>query len=111
MKIVEVFSKDYDKILDRLIRRGDEDFLEVDRQVYEILSGVKSLKDEALVTYTQKFDGANLTNLKVSDKEIEDAIKMVDTDLIEIMKEAASNIREYHQLQKEKTWLDRKSVV
>ncbi len=109
MKIVEVFSKDYDKILDRLIRRGDEDFLEVDRQVYEILSGVKSLKDEALVTYTQKFDGANLTNLKVSDKEIEDAIKMVDTDLIEIMKEAASNIREYHQLQKEKTWLQTKS--
>jgi histidinol dehydrogenase len=109
MKIVEVLSKDYDKILDRLIRRGDEDFLEVDRQVYEILSSVKSLKDEALFTYTKKFDGADLTNLKVSDKEIEDAIKMVDTELIEIMKEAASNIREYHQLQKEKTWLQTKS--
>lgn len=29
--------------------------------------------------------------------------------MIEIMKEAASNIREYHQLQKEKTWLQTKS--
>lgn len=108
MKIVEVFSKDYDRILDRLIRRADEDFLEVDKTVDEIIKNVRLKKDEALFAYTKKFDGADLVSLKVSEKEIEDAVKSVDIELIDIMKEAATNIRDYHQLQTEKTWLQTK---
>lgn len=109
MKIVEVLNTEYEKILDRLIRRGDEDFFEVDKTVEEIISEVRSKKDDALFTYTKKFDGADLTGLKVSEKEIEDAMKSADAELIEIMREAAANIREYHQLQVEKTWLQTKS--
>jgi hypothetical protein len=37
MKIIEVFDTEYEKILDSLIRRGDEDFLDVDKQVTEII--------------------------------------------------------------------------
>lgn len=109
MKIVEVLNTEYEKILDRLIRRGDEDFFEVDKTVKDIISEVRSKKDDALFTYTKKFDGADLTGLKVSEKEIEDAMKSADAELIEIMREAAANIREYHQLQVEKTWLQTKS--
>lgn len=109
MKIVEVLNTEYEKILDRLIRRGDEDFFEVDKTVEDIISEVRSKKDDALFTYTKKFDGADLTGLKVSEKEIEDAMKSADAELIEIMREAAANIREYHQLQVEKTWLQTKS--
>lgn len=109
MKIVEVLNTEYEKILDRLIRRGDEDFFEVDKTVEEIISEVRSKKDDALFTYTKKFDGADLTGLKVSEKEIEDAMKSADAELIEIMREPAANIREYHQLQAEKTWLQTKS--
>lgn len=109
MKIVEVLNTEYEKILDRLIRRGDEDFFEVDKTVEEIIGEVRSKKDDALFTYTKKFDGADLTGLKVSEKEIEDAMKSADAELIEIMREAAANIREYHQLQVEKTWLQTKS--
>jgi histidinol dehydrogenase len=108
MKIIEVFDTEYKKILDSLIRRGDEDFLDVDQQVTEILKNVKLRKDEALLEYTKRFDGAELKDLRVSASEIEEAMKFVDAELIEIMKEAAKNIREYHQLQKEKTWLQTK---
>jgi histidinol dehydrogenase len=108
MKIIEVFDTNVKKVLDRLIRRGDEDFLDVDLKVTEILKNVKSRRDEALFEYTQQFDGAELSEMRVSQKEIDDAIKLVDDELIEIMKEAAANIREYHQLQKEKTWLQTK---
>jgi histidinol dehydrogenase len=108
MKIIEVFDTNVKRVLDRLIRRGDEDFLEVDLKVTEILKNVKSRKDEALFEYTKQFDGAELEELRVSKKEIDDAIKLVGDELIEIMKEAAANIREYHQLQKEKTWLQTK---
>jgi histidinol dehydrogenase len=109
MKIVEVLSKDYEKILDRLIRRGDEDFFEVDKVVEEIIREVRSKKDDALFAFTKKFDGADLISLKVSREEIEDAIKNVDVELVDIIKEAATNIREYHQMQVEKTWLQTKS--
>ncbi len=109
MKIVEVLTTEYEKILDRLIRRGDEDFFEVDKIVEEIIGEVRLKRDDALITYTKKFDGADLTGLKVSEKEIEDAMKSVDAELIEIMREAAVNIREYHQFQVEKTWLQTKS--
>lgn len=109
MKIVEVLTTEYEKILDRLIRRGDEDFFEVDKIVEEIIGEVRLKRDDALITYTKKFDGADLTDLKVSVKEIEDAMKSADAELIEIMREAAVNIREYHQLQVEKTWLQTKS--
>jgi histidinol dehydrogenase len=60
MKIIEVFDTEYKKILDSLIRRGDEDFLDVDQQVTEILKNVKLRKDEALLEYTKRFDGADL---------------------------------------------------
>lgn len=109
MKIVEVYGKDYDRTLDRLIRRGDDDFLEIDHIVNEIITDVRVNLDDALFTYTKKFDGAVLTKLCVINKEIDDAMKIVDAELIDIMKEAAYNIREYHQLQKEKTWLQTKS--
>jgi histidinol dehydrogenase len=108
MKIIEVFDTNVKKVLDRLIKRGDEDFLDVDSRVTEILKNVKSRKDEALFEYTKQFDGAALTELRVTEKEIEEAMGLVDDELIEIMKEAATNIREYHQLQKEKTWLQTK---
>lgn len=108
MKIIEVFDTNVKKVLDRLIRRGDEDFFDVDLKVTEILKNVKSRKDEALFEYTKQFDGAALKEMRVSEKEIDDAIKLVDDELIEIMKEAATNIREYHKLQKEKTWLQTK---
>ncbi|PKM64968.1 MAG: histidinol dehydrogenase [Firmicutes bacterium HGW-Firmicutes-20] len=108
MKIIEVFDTNVKKVLDRLIKRGDEDFLDVDSRVTEILKNVKSHKDEALFEYTKQFDGAALTELRVTEKEIEEAMGLVDDELIEIMKEAATNIREYHQLQKEKTWLQTK---
>lgn len=109
MKIVEVYGKDYDRILDRLLRRADDDFLEVDLIVNNIINDVRENMDDALFAYTKKFDGATLTKISVSKEEMADVMKSVDADLISIMKEAASNIREYHQLQKEKTWLQTKS--
>lgn len=109
MKIVEVFAKEYDRILDRLIRRGDEDFFEVDKIVNDIIREVRARKDDALHAYTKEFDGADLVNLKVSEQEMDDALKLVNGELVDIMKEAATNIRDYHQLQVEKTWLQTKS--
>ncbi|MBR2376550.1 MAG: histidinol dehydrogenase [Clostridia bacterium] len=68
--------------------------------VKEIIENVKNNGDKALKFYTEKFDKAKLDDLKVSNKEIEEAISLVEPKFIEILKKAAKNIRDFHERQK-----------
>lgn len=71
----------------------------VERDVFEIIKNVKNTGDKALFEYTLKFDKVNLDALKVSEKEIEQAYDAVEPQFIEILKEAAENIRNFHEKQ------------
>ena len=68
--------------------------------VKEIIENVINNGDKALKFYTEKFDKAKLDDLKVSNKEIEEAISLVEPKFIEILKKAAKNIRDFHEKQK-----------
>lgn len=68
--------------------------------VKEIIENVKNNGDKALKFYTEKFDKAKLDDLRVSTKEIEDAMSLVEPKFIEILKKAAKNIRDFHEKQK-----------
>lgn len=67
--------------------------------VSEIIANVIINKDKALFEYTAKFDKAVLTSLEVSKEEIDEAFASVENKFIDIIKEAAENIREYHKRQ------------
>ena len=67
--------------------------------VTDIIKNVIKNGDKALFEYCLKFDKANLTTLEVSEEEINEAFEMVDNEFIEILKEAAENIRDFHQKQ------------
>jgi histidinol dehydrogenase len=71
----------------------------VEGVVSEIISNVAQNGDNALFEYCAKFDKANLTSLEVTKDELDSAIKSVDAKFIEILKEAAENIRAYHSKQ------------
>ena len=68
--------------------------------VSDIINTVKKEGDKALFYYNKKFDGADITSLKVTEEEIESAYNSVDEKFISILKEASNNIREFHLLQK-----------
>lgn len=70
-----------------------------DENVRSIIARVKSEGDAALKEITLKYDGANLENFKVSDKEIDEAFKEVSADLIESLKKAKENIWDFHKRQ------------
>ncbi len=91
-----------------MLKRGEDDFREIDDTVWSILSDVRARGDQAVLDYTTKFDGVQLDSLKVTEAEIEEAWNTIDDELKSILQEAADNIRSYHALQKEKTWLDTK---
>lgn len=67
--------------------------------VSEIISNVINNGDKALFEYCEKFDKAKLSSLEVSAEEIDEAFKNVDSEFIEIIKEAAENISEFHKKQ------------
>ncbi|MBH0159323.1 histidinol dehydrogenase [Fictibacillus sp. 26RED30] len=74
------------------------------KSVLDILHNVKSKGDKALFEYTETFDGVSLSSLEVTKNEIDEAISSLDPSMIEIISEAASNIREYHEKQRRQSW-------
>lgn len=77
---------------------------EIDATVIKIIQDVKEHKDTALKKYTSQFDGVDITDFLVSDKELEDAKKSVGTQFIKAIERAIENVSFFHQEQKEKSW-------
>ena len=68
--------------------------------VADIIAEVRKNKDNALKAYSQKFDGVCLNSLEVSQEEMQKAYDSVDKRFIEVLEEAAANIRAFHSQQK-----------
>ena len=77
----------------------------VEDTVAAILAEVKANGDKALLDYTEKFDKVRLTALEVSEAEIEAAFAAVDDAFLDILKEAAANIRTFHEKQKRNSFI------
>ena len=71
----------------------------VEDAVTEIIKNVREQGDKALKEYTLRFDGADLSELSVSEEEIKEALKLVEPEFLEILKKAAANIRKFHSRQ------------
>ena len=67
--------------------------------VRDIIDNVKANGDKALLEYCEKFDKAKLSSLEVSAEEIDEAFNTVEPQFIEILKQAAENIRNFHKQQ------------
>jgi len=90
--------------LDVLLKRGNSEQLTVHEKVLSIISTVREKGDAALIDYTQQFDGCTLKSLRVSEAEMQEALLKVDDKTLAVLKEAAENIRAFHEKQLEKTW-------
>ena len=68
--------------------------------VQEILSDIRQNGDSALQKYTQKFDGVELTDFRVTESELSEAEREVPEALKKAIELAASNIGKFHASQK-----------
>lgn len=87
------------KIKEEEIFARNEPVAEVGGIVSEIINNVKTNGDKALSEYLEKFDKVKLTDFKVSEEEIAAALNKVELEFLEILKEAESNIRAFHEKQ------------
>lgn len=72
----------------------------VEGVVAEIIAEVIKNKDNALKAFAEKFDKVTLTTLEVTKEEIDEAYQTAEKEFIEILEEAAENIRAFHSRQK-----------
>lgn len=86
----------------RSIESGTADQLEV---VQKIIADIRANGDTALKAYTNKFDHVSLESFAVEEAEIEEAYGLVDSEFVEIVKEAAGNIRTFHEKQLRPSWM------
>ena len=86
----------------RSIEAGTAEQLEV---VEKIIADIRANGDQALREYTAKFDRVNLESFEVSEAEVEEAYGLVDQGFVEIVREAAGNIRTFHEKQLRPSWM------
>lgn len=110
MKIIELNKNNANELLDLLKSRSTNNFDAQEKIVKDVVENIKTIGDKALFDYTKQFDGFELTkdNIRVTDKEIDDAINSLPKEFIRILEEAAENIREFHEKQKRISWIDTK---
>ena len=77
-----------------------ETIVPVGEIVAEIIANVRQNGDKALYDYCAKFDKVTLTDLKVSQTEIDEAFQTVSPKFLEVLQKAADNIRKFHARQK-----------
>ena len=107
MRIVKLDENTREQALEKLIGRGASGYGDYEKTVQDIIANVRENGDEAVIGYEKKFDRCDLTpqTLRVSREEIEEAYAALDPALIEVMKKAAANIRDYHEKQKRNSWI------
>ncbi len=86
-----------------IIQRPVFDSKPLEFTVAAILQDVQLNGDDAIKKYALQFDTATLNELKVSDSEISEAIRLVDDELKASIAIAKNNISKFHRAQQEQT--------
>lgn len=108
MRIIKLTQETRENILENLLKRSPNSYGQYEAAVAEILENVKKNGDKAVFDYTLRFDKAQISeeNVRVTDEEIEEAYALVAPKLIEVIRKALVNIRDYHMKQKTYSWFD-----
>ncbi|NRS18556.1 histidinol dehydrogenase [Brevibacillus sp. HB1.4B] len=89
-------------------RSVDAGTREQQEAVKAILTSVRQQGDEALRYYTERFDRVLLQNFRVSEGEFAEASELVSPQVKAALKEAAENIRAFHERQVRQSWFTTK---
>lgn len=110
MRIVKLTAESKKGLLEDLLQRSPNHYGQYESAVAEIIETVKKGGDEALFSYTEKFDHCKMdaAHIRVTLEEIDEAYQKVDADFVEVMKKSAANIRAFHEKQLRNSWFDPK---
>jgi histidinol dehydrogenase len=93
--------------LEQLLTREAEADRQVERAVQEIIAAVRERGDEAVLEFTERFDGwkpASAVALEVPASRCEQALAAIDENLRQALGRSAERIRSYAEHQKLESW-------
>lgn len=110
MRIQKLDDSTRKNLLEDLLKRSPNQYPQYEARVATILAAVREEKDEAIFRFTKQFDGVDVSadTIRVTDAEIQEAYDAVDASLLEIIRKAKKNIKEYHEKQRQYSWFDSK---
>lgn len=110
MRKVKLTEETKKNILSDLLKRSPNNYGSYAETVQAIVDDVAKNGDSAVLSYTEKFDHAKLTpdTMQVTKTEIEAAYNEIPAELLQVIRKALVNIREYHEKQKQYSWFDSK---
>lgn len=106
MRTVKLDENTKKGLMANLLKRNTTQYPEYEARVEGIVNDVKERRDAAVFEYTERFDKAKLdaSTVCVTEAEFEEAYRQVDGELIEVIRRAIVNIRDFHANQLEKSW-------
>lgn len=108
MRILKLTEETRNNILENLLKRSPNSYGEFEGRVNDIITQVRERRDAAIFEYTKRFDGADINagNILVTEEEIAEAYEQVDPKLLDVIRKALVNIRDYHAKQRQFSWFD-----
>lgn len=108
MRILKLTEETRTNILENLLKRSPNSYGEFEGRVNDIIAQVREGRDAAVFAYTKRFDGADIHagNILVTEAEIAEAYEQVDPKLLDVIRKALVNIRDYHAKQRQFSWFD-----
>ena len=100
-------SENFDLQLDQLLKWESDSTLKIDQLVSSILIDIRRKGDDALIKYTRKFDGRDISDIEelvVSREEMREALDGIKDIEREALAFASKRILDYHQHQKLESW-------
>ena len=85
----------------------------VEAAVEDIIAAVRARGDQAVLEFTQRFDGVRPEPMLVSRQEVEEAFAAVEPEFLAVLEQAAQNIRAFHSRQVRNSFViaDRPGIV
>ncbi len=109
MKIEDLRGKDWksNERLNYIINRGNILTDEYEKSVKEIIEKVRERGDEAIIEFTKRFEGREITpeTFEVPEEELENAYEETEEEIKEALEIAAERIRLFHEKQVERSYI------
>lgn len=102
ISIIQQESAAFEAEFAALLRIPEADQKQVRGVVENILADVRERGDEALVEYTNRFDGQTVSDvnaLRIQAGQLEEAFKSIEPLVAEALEESVARVREYHEQQ------------
>lgn len=106
MRILETDRDPADEILSALTSEAQGPDPELQETVRRIVADVRKRGDTALLELGRKFDSPELETIRAGEDEFEAAYTAIKPELLTAIRQAKSNIEEFHRKQLQNSWMD-----